>query len=169
MAAAKERLKYRVRYDGSYVTIPYPNGDVPASQGVCTDEIIRIYRAVGFDLQRLVYEDFHKSPSAHPNKWKGPRPDANIDHRRVPNLMVFFSRNGARLPVTEQEDDYKAGEIVAWDLGGGLLHIGVLVDERSTGGVPLVVHNIGKGPRMEDILFAWKIIGHYRFPKSEGG
>jgi uncharacterized protein YijF (DUF1287 family) len=169
VAAAKGRLKFSVRYDGSYVTIPYPNGDVPADQGVCTDEIVRIYRAVGYDLQQLVHEDFRRNLSAYPAKWKGPRPDPNIDHRRVPNLMVFFSRQGDRLPITANGADYAPGDLVAWDLGDGLTHIGILVDEQSSSGNPLVVHNIGEGPRMQAVLFSWKIIGHYRYPRSSAG
>ena len=165
-AAAIERTHHAVRYDSAYVRIPYPNGDVPASTGVCTDEVIRAYRAVGIDLQKEVHEDMLKNFAAYPNqsRWHLAHPDPNIDHRRVPNLMVFFGRNGERLPISTQASDYSPGDLVTWDLGGGIPHIGIVVYEKSqrTGRL-MVVHNIGAGPRMEDVLFNWKITGHYRY------
>ena len=169
--AAVERTGHEVRYDPTYFVIPYPNGDVPAELGVCTDEVIRSYRALGVDLQRLVHEDMEANFSAYPRKWGLKKTDANIDHRRVPNLMVFFERQGAAQPVTDDARDYKPGDVVTWDLGGGLTHIGIVVavpsgsDERRL----QIVHNIGAGPKMEDVLFNWKITGHYRFagPKPE--
>jgi uncharacterized protein YijF (DUF1287 family) len=169
--AAVERTSHEVRYDPTYFRIPYPGGDVPAEVGVCTDEVIRSYRALGVDLQRLVHEDMDANFSAYPRKWGLKRTDANIDHRRVPNLMVFFERQGAAQPVTEDARDYRPGDVVTWDLGGGLTHIGIVVavpsasDERRL----QIVHNIGAGPKMEDVLFNWKITGHYRFagPKAE--
>jgi uncharacterized protein YijF (DUF1287 family) len=132
-AAAIERTNSKVRYDGSYVRIPYPGGDVPADTGVCTDEIIRIYRAVGIDLQRLVHEDMVHNFTAYPNqpRWGASRPDANIDHRRVPNLMVFFSRKGESLATTTNADDYTPGDLITWDLGGDIPHIGIVVDHRN--------------------------------------
>jgi hypothetical protein len=164
-AAAIERTHHSVRYDGEYVRIPYPNGDVPAETGVCTDEIIRAYRAVGVDLQKLVHEDMLRNISAYPHKGQ-PRLvlDTNIDHRRVPNLMVFFSRNGEMLPASLLVQDFSPGDLVTWDLGGKVDHIGIVVDAKSPqSGRYMVVHNIGQGPKMEDVLFNWKITGHYRY------
>ena len=160
--AAIERTHHSVRYVSAYVHIPYPGGDVPADTGVCTDEVIRSYRAVGIDLQKEVHEDMARNFDAYPHKWQR-RPDSNIDHRRVPNLMVFFSRHGARLPSSQRAEDYSPGDIVAWDLGGGITHIGVVVDHKGSSRRYMVVHNIGRGPQMEDVLFDWKIIGHYRY------
>ena len=167
VAAAVERTHHSVRYVSDYVRIAYPGGDVPADTGVCTDEIIRIYRAVGIDLQKEVHEDMVRNFDAYPHQWQH-RPDPNIDHRRVPNLMVFFSREGIALPTTSRSADYSPGDIVAWNLGGGITHIGMVVDQKGRDGRYMVVHNIGRGPQMEDVLFDWKIIGHYRYhgPKS---
>ena len=169
--AAVGRTSQQVRYDPTYFRIPYPGGDVPAEVGVCTDEVIRSYRAVGVDLQKEVHEDMAANFSAYPRKWGLRKPDTNIDHRRVPNLMVFFDRKGAALPVTQDARDYKPGDVVTWDLGGGLTHIGLVVGVPSEAdeGRMQVVHNIGAGPRMEDVLFAWKITGHYRYtgPKQD--
>jgi uncharacterized protein YijF (DUF1287 family) len=143
-----------------------PGGDVPPDTGVCTDEIIRSYRAVGVDLQKEVHEDMVQNFAAYPNKrrWLLAHPDSNIDHRRVPNLMVFFARKGETLPITIRSEDYSPGDLVTWDLGGGVPHIGIVVDRRSRWGARyMVVHNIGEGPKMEDVLFNWKITGHYRY------
>jgi hypothetical protein len=165
VAAAHERLTHTVRYDSDYVRIPYPGGDVPVGTGVCTDEIIRIYRAVGIDLQKLVHEDMQQNRAAYPDIGKPGATDTNIDHRRVPNLMVFFARRGKSLPITNRAEDYAAGDLVAWNLGGNITHIGIVVDTTSPTSVrPMIVHNIGRGPQMEDVLFNWKIIGHYRYP-----
>ena len=165
VAAARERTHHTVRYDPAYVRIPYPGGDVPADTGVCTDEVIRSYRAVGVDLQKEVHEDMMQNYSAYPRKrrWLSGHPDTNIDHRRVPNLMVFFQRRGETLPITRVADDYRPGDLVTWDLGGGVPHIGIVVDRKGASGRDMIVHNIGEGPRMEDVLFHWKITGHYRY------
>jgi hypothetical protein len=165
VAAAIERTDHNVRYESAYVRISYPGGDVPADTGVCTDEVIRSYRAVGVDLQKEVHEDMLRNFAAYPNqRWHRNHPDPNIDHRRVPNLMVFFQRKGESLPITNRGADYAPGDLVTWDLGGGILHIGIVVDQRAPGsGNYLVVHNIGEGPKMEDVLFDWKITGHYRY------
>lgn len=165
-ASALDRTQADVRYDGAYHRIAYPNGDVPADIGVCTDVVIRSYRTLGIDLQQLVHEDMRAHFAAYPSKriWGLNRPDSNIDHRRVPNLRAFFSRHGQVLPVTKRGADYRAGDIVSWMLPGNLPHIGVLVEQRSADGErPLVVHNIGRGPEREDMLFDYKITGHYRF------
>jgi uncharacterized protein len=164
--AAIDRTHYVVRYDPQYVRIPYPGGDVPADTGVCSDEVIRAYRALGIDLQKEVHEDIAANFSAYPNRWRWMlfHPDSNIDHRRVPNLMVFFSRKGISLPTTTHAEDYQPGELVTWDLGGGVPHIGIVVDRRlAANGRYMVVHNIGAGPKMEDVLFSWKITGHYQY------
>lgn len=166
VAAAEERTHHTVRYDPAYVRIPYPGGDVPQDTGVCTDEVIRSYRAVGVDLQKEVHEDMEGNFSAYPQqrRWLLSHTDTNIDHRRVPNLMVFFSRKGETLAITEDPSDYLPGDIVTWDLGGNVPHVGIVVHEKSAeGGRHLIVHNIGQGPRREDVLFAWKITGHYRY------
>lgn len=162
VAAAIERTHHHVRYISAYVSIPYPGGDVPADTGVCTDEIVRIYRVVGVDLQKQVHEDMVQHFDLYPHKWLS-HPDSNIDHRRVPNLMLFFSRRGTQLPIAPRSEDYMPGDIVAWDLGGGITHIGMVVDRRGASGRYMVVHNIGRGPQMEDVLFDWKVIGHYRY------
>lgn len=166
VAAAGERTHHVVRYDPAYVRIPYLGGDVPADTGVCTDEVIRSYRAVGIDLQKEVHEDMEQNFSVYRRHWRwlSGHPDKNIDHRRVPNLMVFFSRKGETLAITQRAEDYEPGDLVTWDLGGGVPHIGIVVDQKSaTSGRFLIEHNIGQGPKMEDILFNWKISGHYRY------
>jgi len=163
--AAVERTHHTVRYEPAYVRIPYPGGDVPADTGVCTDEIIRSYRALGIDLQKEVHEDMLKNFSAYPRKWRwlSAKPDTNIDHRRVPNLQVFFQRNGESLPITSRPQDYAPGELVTYDLGGNVPHIAIIVDRQGAGGRYMIEHNIGQGPRIEDVLFNWKITGHYRY------
>jgi uncharacterized protein len=166
VAAAIERTHHTVRYDPAYVRIPYPGGDVPQDTGVCTDEVIRSYRAVGVDLQKEVHEDMVQNFSAYPRSWRWllARPDSNIDHRRVPNLMVFFKRRGQALPITNRMENYSPGDIVTWDLGGGVPHIGIVVDRKAPQtGRYMIVHNIGQGPKLEDVLFNWKITGHYRY------
>jgi len=165
VAAAIERTHHPVRYVSEYVRIPYPGGDVPADTGVCTDEIIRSYRAVGIDLQKEVHEDMQRNFAAYPDqRWRLSHPDSNIDHRRVPNLMVFFERKGQSLPISDRAANYLPGDLVTWDLGRNVPHIGIVVDQKSrVNGRYLIVHNIGEGPKMEDVLFNWKITGHYRY------
>jgi hypothetical protein len=166
VAAAVERTRHSVQYDPAYVRIPYPGGDVPADTGVCTDEVIRAYRAVGVDLQKEVHEDIKRNFSVYPRFGQPPvmHPDANIDHRRVPNLMVFFKRHGEVLKITGRAEDYAPGDLVTWDLGRNVPHIGIVVNQKSpASGRYMIVHNIGQGPRMEDVLFNWKITGHYRY------
>lgn len=166
VAAAIKRTNHSVTYDPGYVAITYPGGDVPANSGVCSDEIIRAYRAVGIDLQKEVHEDIVRDPAAYPlmSRWQQKKPDRNIDHRRVPNLTVFFSRKSQDLPLSAKSKDYLPGDLVAWDLGNGHQHIGMVVDQKAAlTGRNMIVHNIGEGPKMEDVLFDWKIIGHYRY------
>jgi uncharacterized protein YijF (DUF1287 family) len=160
--SAHQQVGITLQYDPSYSVISFPGGDVPMVRGVCTDVIIRAYRSVGIDLQLLVNQDMRRAFSAYPRNWALSRPDPNIDHRRVPNLAVFFTRHGQALPVSPEAKAYRPGDIVTWRLPGGLAHIG-LVSDRSTDGRPLIIHNIGSGAKVEDILFAFTITGHYHY------
>jgi uncharacterized protein len=154
----------QVIYDPSYFSINYPNGDIPKGKGVCTDVVIRAYRKVGIDLQKEVHEDMKAHFNKYPSNWGLSRPDKNIDHRRVPNLMVYFSRFGKVKPITDNAMDYQVGDIVCWDLGGGITHIGLVVNVKSsTSERNMIVHNIGSGQVLADCLFDYKIIGHYQF------
>ncbi|WP_053990458.1 DUF1287 domain-containing protein [Mangrovimonas sp. TPBH4] len=163
---ALELTQQKVTYDPSYFSIAYPNGDVPADKGVCTDVVIRAYRKIGVDLQKEVHEDMKANFGRYPNIWGLHTTDRNIDHRRVPNLMTFFNRKGAAIPVTQKAKDYLPGDIVCWNLGGAITHIGIVVNKKSGDGERyLIVHNIGSGQVMEDCLFDFTIIGHYRYVK----
>lgn len=163
--AAIERTRHDVSYDGSYRRLDYPGGDVPSHIGVCTDLVVRSYRALGIDLQELVHNDMRDNFDAYPRHWGLDAPDTNIDHRRVPNLQVFFSRHGESLPVSDQPGAYQPGDLVTWMLPGNLPHIGIVVDRKSDDGQRyLLVHNIGNGPQLEDMLFDFPITGHYRYP-----
>jgi len=160
--AAFSLTRDAVVYDPAYFTIPYPNGDVPEGKGVCTDVIIRTYRKLGIDLQKAVHEDMQQHFGLYPKKWGLKKTDTNIDHRRVPNLMTFFSRKGTVKSITKKGDDYVPGDIVAWRLEGGLTHIGVVVNQKSKDrNRYLVVHNIGNGQELSDCLFSYTVIGHY--------
>ena len=151
-------------YDPSYVKLDYPGGDVPAETGVCSDVVVRAFRKAGIDLQKELHEDMSRAFSDYPRKWGLNSTDSNIDHRRVPNLMTYFSRQGKSLPLTNNADDYLPGDVVAWDLGGGIDHIGIVTDMWSESEKRcLIVHNIGAGTRVEDVLFSWTITGHYRY------
>ena len=162
--AARERLNHVVLYDGAYQVIDYPMGDVAANRGVCTDVIIRAYRQLGIDLQQRVHEDMSQHFSLYPDHWGLSRPDSNIDHRRVPNLEVFFSRHGQSLPTSLDPADYQPGDVVSWRLSGsGRPHIGVVSDEHATSGNPKIIHNIGWGPQHDDMLFDHPITGHFRY------
>ncbi len=162
--AAIERTNHRVIYDGSYRPIHYPGGDVPDSIGVCSDVVIRSYRALGVDLQKLVHEDMNVAFDEYPSKWGLQKPDANIDHRRVLNLQTFLRRQDAEFPVTDNPADYKPGDLVTWLLPGNLPHIGIVTDRRlGNGRRPLIVHNIGRGTVLEDMLFSYDVTGHYRY------
>jgi uncharacterized protein YijF (DUF1287 family) len=154
----------RVVYDGSYRRIAYPLGDVPANIGVCADVVVRAYRSVGIDLQKLVHEDMARHFGAYPKTWGMRGADANIDHRRVPNLATFFKRHGTVLKITREAKDYAPGDIVTWNLRkrGSLPHIGIVTD-RKNGSRPLMMHNVGGGQVIEDVLFAYDITGHYRY------
>jgi uncharacterized protein len=162
--AARARTRVHEVYDGAYRSIPYPNGDVPADRGVCTDLVIRAYRALGIDLQERVHEDMRAHFGEYPKNWGLRRPDSNIDHRRVPNLQVYFARAGASLAADRDVAGYAAGDLVTWMLPGNLPHIGIVSDRRVAGTArPLILHNIGAGPVEDDILFAYPITGHYRY------
>lgn len=159
-----EQSKITRSYDPAYVKLPYPNGDVDNSTGVCTDVVIRAFRAQGIDLQQQVHEDMRKAFKNYPKKWGLRSPDSNIDHRRVPNLMTYFERQNRTLEVTDNPDNYQSGDLVVWELPSGQEHIGVVLAERSTDELrPLIGHNVGAGTNVEDVLFAWPIKGHYRY------
>ena len=166
--SAIELTNKSVIYNGDYYSIPYPNGDVPDGIGVCTDVVIRTYRSVGLDLQKEVHEDMEANFELYPKIWGLSKPDSNIDHRRVPNLMTYFKRQGAEIPITDMGKDYLPGDIVSWNLGGGLTHIGVVVNKKSNDNKRfMIVHNIGGGQVLEDCLFKYTITGHYRFLKKK--
>ena len=162
--SAIDQTKVTTGYDPSYVGIDYPGGDVPLETGVCSDVVVRAFRKAGIDLQKEIHDDMGRAWSVYPRKWGASRPDSNIDHRRVLNLMTYFDRQGKTRPVTTDRDDYLPGDIVTWDLSSGVEHIGIVVNtwSESTKGY-MIVHNIGAGARNEDVLLNWKITGHYRY------
>ncbi|WP_345766960.1 DUF1287 domain-containing protein [Chryseobacterium endophyticum] len=164
--AALSLTKDKVTYDPAYFIIKYPNGDIPADKGVCTDVVIRAYRKLGIDLQKEVHEDMAKNFSKYPKIWGLKSPDTNIDHRRVPNLRVFFSKFGKSKSIETKPELYIPGDIVTWILPGNLTHIGMVVSRKSADGKRyLIVHNIGKGQVLEDCLFKYQITGHYQYRK----
>lgn len=149
-------------YDAAYRTIAYPNGDVAAGRGACTDVVIRALRHAGFDLQQLVHEDVVAAPRAYHIA----RPDPNIDHRRVLNLMVFFERHGSVLPLdysAATRETWQPGDIVCWRINPRETHTGVISDGVSSDGRPFVIHNDYRTVEA-DVLTDWTIIGHYRYP-----
>jgi uncharacterized protein YijF (DUF1287 family) len=161
---AIEQTTQTFYYDPAYVKIDYPGGDVPLERGVCTDVIIRAFRKGGVDLQKEVHEDMQHHFALYPTRYGLTKPDSNIDHRRVPNLQTYFKRQGKELPITANADDYKPGDIVAWDLGGGVDHMGIVTNLWSPETKSyLIAHNIGGGARIENVLFSWHIIGRYRY------
>lgn len=163
VAAARKQVGVTLIYDPGYWTLSYPGGDLPPQRGVCTDVVIRALRAArSLDLQKSVHEDIAAHWNAYPHGWGLSRPDASIDHRRVPNLMIWFKRGGHELPISSAAADYLPGDIVAWTLRPGVLHVGIVSDRHAVTGAPMIVHNIGAGAREEDILFRFAIIGHYR-------
>jgi uncharacterized protein YijF (DUF1287 family) len=163
VAAARAQIGVTTSYNPGYEKMGYPNGDVPAARGVCTDVVIRAYRKRGIDLQALVHEDMGKAWEAYPKLWQLKARDSNIDHRRVPNLQTFLKRQGSALAVSRDGRDYQPGDIVTWRLPGNLPHIGMVSDQRSWTGVPMVIHNIGAGAREENSLFSYPVTGHYRW------
>lgn len=155
-------------YDPGYFSIKYPNGDIAANKGVCTDVIIRAYRKLNIDLQKEVHEDMEANFSKYPNlkKWGMTKTDTNIDHRRVPNLEIFFDRKGEKLSINHDSSTYKTGEIVTWMINGKLPHIGIITNKKSADGERnLIVHNIGGGQVLADCLFDFEIVGHYKYKK----
>ena len=191
VAAAMERTKKPVIYDPAYRSIAYPGGDVPDGRGVCSDVVVRSYRGLGIDLQQLVHQDMRRAFRAYPRRWGLRRPDTNIDHRRVPNLRVFFKRHGKALPISDDASAYKPGDVVSWDVAKPVSdgesptgnaarsstrqkfaqtpHIGIVSDRMSSDGRrPLIVHNIGWGTRLEDMLFKFRITGRYRYAPTDG-
>lgn len=157
---ARSQIGKTVSYDPAYTQLSYPMGDVPINKGVCTDVVIRALRHQDMDLQKLIHEDMKQNFSAYPKKWELKSPDKNIDHRRVPNIATYFKRKGYQV----KDGVYKSGDIVTWDLGSGLVHIGIVSDKKSQSRVPLIIHNIGSGTKEENILYKFKITGHYRIP-----
>ncbi len=166
--AAIAIINPNIIYDPSYFAIKYPNGDVPKNKGVCTDVVIRSYRKLGIDLQKEVHEEMKSHFSQYPNlkKWGMTKTDSNIDHRRVPNLEIFFERKGTKLVVSKNAKDYKTGEIVTWLINNKLPHIGIITNRKSVDGKRnLIVHNVGNGQVLEDCLFSYTIVGHYKYEK----
>lgn len=163
--AARGQIGVTMTYDPAYRRLAYPNGDVPLERGVCTDVVVRAYRQLGVDLQVLVHQDLKKAWGAYPQqaRWQLKAPDRNIDHRRVPNLATFFARRGAALPPSRDTNTYLPGDVVTWNLPQGLTHIGIVSDKVSRAGTPLIIHNIGRGAREEDMLFDYPITGVYRW------
>ncbi len=163
LQAAHRQTESFVAYDSKYTPIAYPNGDVPLSRGVCSDVVIRAYRAIGIDLQQLVHEDMAAHFDLYPKRWGLTAPDANIDHRRVPNLMTFFSRFGQVLPISRDPKDYKPGDLITNRPGGGT-HIAVVSDVISPiSGRLMVIQNCGFGTRQDDDLLRYPFLGHYRY------
>jgi uncharacterized protein YijF (DUF1287 family) len=164
--AALSIINSEIVYTPNYVAIQFPNGDVPAKTGVCSDVVIRAYRKLGIDLQKEVHEDMKSNFSKYPTKWNLKQTDTNIDHRRVPNLEVFFTQKGEKLPVSKDAGDYKTGEMVTWMISGKLPHIGIVTHKKTADGKrPMLVHNVGSGQVLEDCLFAYEIVGHYKYGK----
>jgi uncharacterized protein YijF (DUF1287 family) len=168
LAGAKDEVRRGVGYREGYEDMHYPGGDVARDHGVCTDVVIRSFRVAGYDLQKLIHEDMKSHFSAYPRNWGLTRPDTNIDHRRVPNQMVFFRRFGKRLPLGTTgapAATWQPGDVIYWKLNSGLDHCGVVSLTRNKAGLPLVIHNLGRTAE-EDVLTAWKITGHFRYPKG---
>ncbi len=164
VGAGRSQIGVTTAYDPAYSRLAYPMGDVPKERGVCSDVVIRAYRKAGIDFQQLVHKDMRANFSVYPRIWGLKKTDSNIDHRRVPNLEVFFKRQGKALKLVQVSESYKPGDIVSWRLDNGLAHIGIVSDKKSVIGTrPLVIHNIGQGTQEEDVLFSWKIVGHYRW------
>jgi uncharacterized protein len=162
VASARRQIGVTLSYDPAYRQLDYPGGDVPKNTGVCSDVVVRAFREQGTDLQKEVHEDMRRSFGVYPQKWNLKKPDQNIDHRRVLNLMTYFERQGFAQSITNKAENFAAGDIVAWDLGGGVTHIGIVSDHTTAKRVPLIIHNIGRGTQEEDILLRYRVIGHYR-------
>ena len=165
ITAAERQIGVTLHYDPRYTRLSYPLGDVPRERGVCTDVVIRAYRdGLGIDLQSAVHDDMRNTFQSYPKIWGLKAPDANIDHRRVPNLQTYLRHRGASLPISVRASDYRPGDLVTQQLPGNLPHIAIVSHRTNEeGSRPLVIHNIGKGARSEDSLFTFTITGHYRF------
>ena len=167
LSRAKAMVGADIRYDPAYYKLDFPGGDVPSDVGVCADVVVRSLRAVGMDLQAQLHEDMSSSFAEYPKLWSLSEPDKNIDHRRVPNLMTYFSRKFSSMPLSAEASDFAPCDIVAWDLGGGVTHIGIVSDEGSDNSAPAMIHHIGGRPSMEYVLFSWRMIGHFRIQSSD--
>lgn len=164
IAAARRQVGVTLAYDPAYTALDYPGGDVPRRKGVCTDVLIRAYRdAFGLDLQVEAHRDMAANFRAYPKRWSLKRPDRNIDHRRVPNLETFWTRQSARLPIPARAEDWQPGDLFTTLIDGRLPHTGIVSDRLAGNGNPLVIHNIGSGAREEDMLLAWKPTGRFRW------
>jgi uncharacterized protein YijF (DUF1287 family) len=164
--AARKQIGVTVKYDPAYVGIKYPGGDVPREKGVCTDVVVRALRdALDKDLQKLVHEDMKANFTKYPKIWDLKRPDKNIDHRRVPNLMKFFARKQISLDVAELMDPakFQPGDLVTCTVPPHLPHIMIVSDRKSADGIPLVIHNIGRGTKEEDRIGDFPLTGHFRW------
>ncbi|MCP4375424.1 MAG: DUF1287 domain-containing protein [bacterium] len=162
VTAARGQVGKTLIYDGSYVRLDYPGGDIPINRGVCTDVVIRALRkAIGADLQKLLHEDMKSAFSRYPKIWGLRKPDRNIDHRRVPNLRRYFERKNYSIHVTQNKQDYLPGDMVTCSVSNNP-HIMIVSDRKTTDGVPLVIHNMGSGAQEENCLFRFRITGHYR-------
>ena len=169
--AARQQVGVTRSYDPAYVRLAYPNGDVPADRGVCSDVVVRAYRKIGVDFQKLLHQDMAAHFKDYPALWGLSRPDSKIDHRRVPNLRRYLERQGKAVAVTDRSTDYLPGDIVSWRLPNGLAHVGIVSDRKVGFGLlgrPLVIHNIGYGAQEEDVLFSWQQTGHYRWISERG-
>jgi uncharacterized protein len=164
ITSAREQVGVTLTYDPAYTNLAFPNGDVPRDKGVCTDVIVRAYRdALGIDLQQLINADMKRAFASYPKRWGMKTTDRNIDHRRVLNLEVFWTRQGAKLAVPKNAADWQPGDLVTSLVGGTLPHVAIISDKKTPAGQPLILHNIGAGAREEDALLAHKITGRYRW------
>lgn len=162
--AARNQIGKTVFYDGSYERLSYPMGDVPINKGVCTDVVIRALRETGIDLQELIHTDMTENFSQYPNNWGLKRPDPNIDHRRVPNIIKYYERQGKTQPLPVRLTNIKPGDFFAWLLPNGRPHIAVI--SKIKGKKVYMIHNIGAGAEEEQIVYNWQIIAHIRpFPQ----
>lgn len=162
--AAKSQVGATLHYDPSYIGLLYPGGDVPIDRGVCTDVIVRAFRSIGIDLQKEVHLDMKAAFTKYPKLWGLRAPDPNIDHRRVPNLITFLTRRGKKLDSDYSAKSFKPGDLVTWMLPRNLPHIGIVSDELNSSGSHFkVIHNVGAGAQIEDVLFEYEITGHFRY------
>jgi uncharacterized protein YijF (DUF1287 family) len=161
--AAHKQIGVTCSYDPAYTTLKYPGGDVPLERGVCTYVIIRSLRDQGIDLQKNINERMRKNWSLYPKKWGLSKPDSNIDHRRIPNIMTYLKFMKCAVSIDALKNPYGPGDIVVWDLGRGVLHIGLVSDYQVKNQARyMVIHNIGRGVQEEDILASYKIVAHFQ-------